>query len=392
MELHCVICYEEFDLKDRYPVVLPCGHTYVCVVCSKKIKICHECREPLYWKPPIQQQPANNNHNSHIHRSPATARYSRYNSRYSPSTPPHNKPPEKREEVPLPCPPNKVLMEMIEAKERQERLVAEQKEAKLKKKQERMREKQLLLEQRRMEKENLRRYHEAADTRRGLTQQYSMDSHQEIEVDIHENNNLLDVTIDDTDVEELDYDDEISSSSSSDLPLGDPELIAGYAALSGTCGTYAVAEPEGLVVLPQDPNRPKYHVAKDHGDEKKDGSQHSSTHFSSIFSSTDEDNGLGTSGNDRIRSSHSRREPFTIAEGQKVQVVGVLESNDQGVYQLARGAGFVVASSNQLVKGTYHFSLEMLLFRIFSFDFFADLLFFFILTFLFSWWASGKFL
>jgi hypothetical protein len=30
---HCIICIEEFDQRDRYPVVLPCGHTYVCNQC-----------------------------------------------------------------------------------------------------------------------------------------------------------------------------------------------------------------------------------------------------------------------------------------------------------------------------------------------------------------------
>mmetsp|Transcript_15287 Transcript_15287/g.38527 ORF Transcript_15287/g.38527 Transcript_15287/m.38527 type:complete len:726 (-) Transcript_15287:77-2254(-) len=347
MDLHCVICYEEFDLHERYPVVLPCGHTYVCVVCSKKIEICHECREPLYWTPP-KPQPTITNHNNNIHRSPATSRYSRYNSRYSPSTPPHNSvvKPEKREKIPLPCPKNVVLMESIEAKQRQERLVAEQKAAKLLRKQERLRERQLKAQQRRQEKEGLRLLRDA-EIGRGLVRQHSSDS-QSIEVDLEECSSLLDATGDDE--EELDYDDDISSSSSSALPLGDPQLINGYAALSGACGTYAVREPEGLVVLPLDPNRPKYHVMKNHDDEKKDGSQHSSTHFSSIFNKSGEDNGAANDDIGNIPSSGSAREPFSIAEGQKLQVVGVMESNEHGVYQLARGAGFVVATAKQLVK------------------------------------------
>ena len=98
-------------------------------------------------------------------------------------------------------------------------------------------------------------------------------------------------------------------------------LIAGLNALVGTCGTYAVREPLGLAVLPFDPNK-RHHQEEDLDveecvDEKK----------------TDE----------------KFREPFTIEEGQMVQVVGV----DEGVYQLARDAGFIVASVNQLVKGMY---------------------------------------
>ena len=415
MELHCVICYEEFDLKDRKPVVLPCGHTYLCEVCAKRIKICHQCREPLYWNPPKQTQPQHmmNNHQHNIHRSPATSRYSRYNhSRYSPSTPPHlggglgtNKPPEKREKVRLPCPENQVLMEMIEAKQRQERLVAEQKEQKLQRKQEEILLKQRLAQQRKEEKEKLRLL------RRRHQQEQQFQSEQQIEVDIDQQknsdgntnsnsnsnsgnsgNNLLDTSEEDyddydnetdcDDDEHDDYDDELSSSTSSSgaLPLGDPQLNSGYAALSGTCGTYAVTEPEGLVVLPRDPNRLKYqqsntttrtrtqqHHQQRHqqynGDEKKEGSQHSTSNFSSIFNhnlpSDEQDsniNGVVDSGDTTtttttIRSSQSRREPFSISEGSKIQVVGVLESNDHGVYQLARGAGFVVATEKQLVKG-----------------------------------------
>jgi len=384
-----VICYEEFNLKDRQPVVLPCGHTYLCKICAKKIKICHECREPLYWNPPRPPQHQHQHlmiNNSH-HRSPATSRYSRYNhgsSRYSPSTPPqpgaNGAKPEKREEIPLPIPKNVVLMELIEAKERQERLVAEQKAAKLKKQQERLREKQLLRLQRKAERESLRKLRRAR-----------AESFQEIEVDMDDNKTLTDDDGED-DYPEDDYDDEISSSSSSDLPLGGPELNSGYAALSGSCGTYAVREPQGLVVLPQDPNRPKFLDSTNSssasnnynniGDEKKehDGSQHSQpeSKVSSLFmnlrdqeeedddddddahlnpnptNSTIDDStgggGVNNNNHNSLRSLIDRKEPFTIGEGQKIQVVGVLQSNDQGVYQLARGAGYVVATANQLVK------------------------------------------
>ena len=47
--------------------------------------------------------------------------------------------------------------------------------------------------------------------------------------------------------------------------------------------------------------------------------------------------------------NNNNREPFSLQEGQKIQVVGVTE---EGVYQLARGAGYIVATVNQLVKGT----------------------------------------
>lgn len=47
---NCVICFEEFDHEERFPMVLPCGHTYVCAICSKRLKRCMECRCPLTMK------------------------------------------------------------------------------------------------------------------------------------------------------------------------------------------------------------------------------------------------------------------------------------------------------------------------------------------------------
>lgn len=48
-QFHCMICYEEFqNTEQRYPVVLPCGHTYVCASCGEKLDKCMECRESLY--------------------------------------------------------------------------------------------------------------------------------------------------------------------------------------------------------------------------------------------------------------------------------------------------------------------------------------------------------
>jgi len=44
---HCMICFEEFDPEVNYPVVLPCGHTYVCATCAGRIDMCMECRAPL---------------------------------------------------------------------------------------------------------------------------------------------------------------------------------------------------------------------------------------------------------------------------------------------------------------------------------------------------------
>jgi len=344
--LHCMICYEEFDLKDRHPVVLPCGHTYVCIVCAKRLKKCMECREPLFWNPPRQH----NNHvptlSSNTGRSPAHPRYAASSrgrmgvGRYSPGaatpqTPPHpgagvagGGPPEKKEELPLPLPKNVVLMEMIEAKERQVRLLEEARRREQEELLQREQEKQLQQMQEQLEKSP------GAHTAPTTT-------------------NLIDA-----EAEEDEF-------------LLDPTL-AGMAAFSGACGTYVVREPLGLVVLPQDPNRRHQQTIsssslsfeeaagdyrdddneKENGDEKKEqlpvDQSHRCTHFTASSSMDKDDLSYSNSnitGAGGVRRRPSR-EPFSVEEGQRVQVVGV----DEGVYQLARGAGYIVATVNQLVK------------------------------------------
>jgi len=312
-----------------------------------------ECREPLFWNPP--RPPINHLHPHLGSHAVGTGRYSRHPRqqhqhphRYSPgnnaqTTPPHPgsgrgiSGQEKKEEVALPLPKNVVLMEMIEAKERQERLIMEAK----KKRQE-------LLKQRREEKlERLRR-----------EEQYSISYEKEVTLDEDQqqqqqqqpsDSNLMDNEEETEDDDTYDDEEEVSLS----LPLGDPSLNCGYAALSRTCGTYAVKDSTGLVVLSHDPNRQHYQQKHevnnkeddDDDDEKKE--QEKSPLDSSLL----------------IHDDQPRREPFTLEEGQKVQVVGV---DEQGVYQLARGTGFIVATVNQLVKGKNRFCSLFIVFFLFS--------------------------
>eukprot|EP00592_Proboscia_alata_P001035 CAMPEP_0194375538 /NCGR_PEP_ID=MMETSP0174-20130528/24070_1 /TAXON_ID=216777 /ORGANISM="Proboscia alata, Strain PI-D3" /LENGTH=1683 /DNA_ID=CAMNT_0039155803 /DNA_START=346 /DNA_END=5397 /DNA_ORIENTATION=- len=49
---HCVVCYRSFDTTKHYPVVLPCGHTYVCHVCASKMKQCMKCNILLHYVVP----------------------------------------------------------------------------------------------------------------------------------------------------------------------------------------------------------------------------------------------------------------------------------------------------------------------------------------------------
>jgi len=102
-----MICFEEFDIESRYPVVLPCGHTYVCNQCAERLEKCMECRTSL-----VQIIPRPNDNGD----SPYGRGGGRWSSRpignRSPGAPPQ--PPIKKR---LPLPKNVVLMSLIEATE-----------------------------------------------------------------------------------------------------------------------------------------------------------------------------------------------------------------------------------------------------------------------------------
>lgn len=92
-------------------------------------------------------------------------------------------------------------------------------------------------------------------------------------------------------------------------------IISGMATLAGPCGTYAVRESGTLVVVPTHPNK--------------------RTEQTDSVVRHDENETL------------QQVEPFPLMKGQTLQVVDF----EDGVAKLARRSGYVVASSNQLVKG-----------------------------------------
>jgi len=133
-----MICFEEFDTHTNYPVVLPCGHTYVCIECANRLDKCMECREPLTIKceiaapspPPPGRMPGTPNtpsfprSNGATANSPGRLRQYGYRNEYNinnnrggshaapPPTPPKPIPRQR-----LPLPKNAVLLSLIQASE-----------------------------------------------------------------------------------------------------------------------------------------------------------------------------------------------------------------------------------------------------------------------------------
>eukprot|EP00545_Synedropsis_sp_CCMP1620_P002640 CAMPEP_0119018046 /NCGR_PEP_ID=MMETSP1176-20130426/18412_1 /TAXON_ID=265551 /ORGANISM="Synedropsis recta cf, Strain CCMP1620" /LENGTH=512 /DNA_ID=CAMNT_0006971947 /DNA_START=51 /DNA_END=1586 /DNA_ORIENTATION=+ len=121
---HCVICFDEFNFTDRTPMVLPCGHTYVCASCTKRLKRCMECRQPLFWSPPSAVVSPPFAHTQQSRAAPARYGRPQPNSSYSSSVP--RSPPRKpqtngrapAQTTQLPMPRNVVMIAMMEAAQR----------------------------------------------------------------------------------------------------------------------------------------------------------------------------------------------------------------------------------------------------------------------------------
>ena len=115
---HCTICYDAFNTTDHPPMVLPCGHTYVCEPCSERLDRCMECRTPLTVKVQVgTREPPTTSSSSASAR--VAERYGRYNQGQRPISPYSGGPPTEHipifEKVPIPIAKNHVLMCLMEA-------------------------------------------------------------------------------------------------------------------------------------------------------------------------------------------------------------------------------------------------------------------------------------
>jgi hypothetical protein len=248
-----MICFEEFDIESRYPVVLPCGHTYVCNQCAMRLDKCMECRISLFQiipRGPEDQQSGQ-------------LRWSR--------TPGHHArlPPQPPIKKRLPLPKNVVLMSLIEATEL------------------------------------------AAENVRG--QEPSLTA-----------SPMLDRTPSVLDEEE----DEAE------------KIRTGTSLAISDCGTYAVAEKNGLDIYPSRPES-KFRSGNDQSEEDVD----TLVRFFHLSQKLDLENEYQEKTSEDLEKEAP---PVKLSLGDRVQIV----STEAGWAKLARGYGFVRADRHQLVKGT----------------------------------------
>ena len=194
---HCVICFEEFSLTRRFPVVLPCGHTYVCSPCAHRLKRCMECREPLFLNAspkPTATTSGGTGGTCTINRGRAPL-YPQGRYHQAPSSPvstlaqSHQYHPDP---IALPLPKNIVLMSMMEAA--------------------------------------------CSQILRGKSTPNN--EHETINTELQQINEKEDDADSDNDEDEFDLN----------------RIISGMVTFSGPCGTYVVRDPNGLTVLPNYPD------------------------------------------------------------------------------------------------------------------------------------------
>mmetsp|Transcript_17930 Transcript_17930/g.26304 ORF Transcript_17930/g.26304 Transcript_17930/m.26304 type:complete len:452 (-) Transcript_17930:823-2178(-) len=123
VSFHCVVCYETFDPEFRYPVVLPCGHTYICASCAQRVNRCMECRTSLFY--PIETLPSNNASYQRGSSQPLQNRRGRnqsvynsrgtYGDRGTLSNENNAKKVQKKPRKRLPLPKNLVLLSLMES-------------------------------------------------------------------------------------------------------------------------------------------------------------------------------------------------------------------------------------------------------------------------------------
>jgi hypothetical protein len=236
---HCMICFEEFDPATNYPVVLPCGHTYVCIECANRLDKCMECRVPLVTKIEVPSTTtASPSIDENMGNATTPSRYGAYRRQtqqinYSRGKYGQQQPPPQKQYVTqrLPLPKNAVLLSLIQASEPARRRQAEEPQP----------DSPPVLPQSASEEEG----ETSSKTTRRVTYEKenikyskpsplfvdSLASSTNLYADANPNSSVTGIMIDDHDDEEQ-------------------KIRVGTYLEGGPCGTYAVAVKSGLLVYP----------------------------------------------------------------------------------------------------------------------------------------------
>jgi hypothetical protein len=316
---HCMICFEEFHPDERFPVVLPCGHTYVCNACANRLDKCMECRMPLYTTvragaaaggSSTSSSSNNNNRGGGAggRSSWANARSGRGGGAGGMSSPtetggmpsPHQQPIKKR----LPLPKNVVLLSLIEATELATIDVQ-------------------------------KKY--SSDDQQGTvftggggsaSAAVAPPASSAVNLQIRPAVFTMNSMIDADDEEE-------------------EKIRVGTSVAVGVAGTYAIATRDGLTIVP---NRPPASTATS---PRGGGSQSTGHHPEEDVDSLVQNMHSEAAKNDKEspkKSTSTDKDCGKLSFGDRVQVVSI----DGGWAKLARGYGYVKVDKSSLVKGAHH--------------------------------------
>mmetsp|Transcript_18527 Transcript_18527/g.53181 ORF Transcript_18527/g.53181 Transcript_18527/m.53181 type:complete len:707 (+) Transcript_18527:112-2232(+) len=345
---HCIICFEAFNLEDRPPVILPCGHTYVCAPCSKRLDKCMECRTSLFIKPddarrnsaghgaapaPVAADPPAVTESMPSWYRPLPGRAHSRDATYQlQTTSPHGQAQRKRahpakaaERIPLPMPKNLVMMSLMEAAEEKKRL------EKISHRATAAAAAAARNEKRPTSSTNGDRPPETVSITSTAAGVESIEKTDEsFRKDMEDGGG--DTLENDYYFDDGEYDDDDDESSKAYESGDDDSAVKlGIRSLLGTCGTYVVKDEAGLEVLPRHPSRAS--AAASAGPPSPPILTSSSSPSSRSSRKSD------------VRFEEA--EPIRIFRGQTVQVSYIDET---GVAVLARGSGFILADEEQMVK------------------------------------------
>lgn len=301
---HCMICFEEFHPEERFPVVLPCGHTYVCNACANRLDKCMECRMPLYTvvRPPSRGAgaPLPGERGATVTSSSRSASWANgrspgrggpAGSTTDPSVPSPHPPVKKR----LPLPKNVVLLSLIEATELA-----------------------TLEVQKKYSSDDQSAARIDAAAAQGASNSVNLSSRPSV----FTMNSMIDA---DDDEEE--------------------KIRVGTSLAVGVAGTYAVATRDGLTIVPTRPLAKSVSGAE-HGDSQPAG-QHPEEDVDSLVQNIHSEVVKNEKDSPK-KSASSDKDCGKLSFGDRVQVVSI----DGGWAKLARGYGYVKVDRNSLVKGS----------------------------------------